>query len=945
MRAPWRTGGIAIVLVTAAWASTARAGSSTTMQVDYAWDNRTPAEHDVGSLVVTDLNDDGDSAGYVRVWAGLGNWWEARHTDPYPGDVPDGAALTSVVVTVQYNMENAAWNGALILDARKGAAISLGTDSSWPEQPALAKQTWDITALVNAELDPLNTLNLLRIRMINNDSGVNVVWDFCEVAVQFEVPPDKPSITSPAADATGASRTLIVASAFSDADGNGTHQDTDWEVYDDAGLAAGNRVAYSLADATNKESIGVTPANVTFENSLNLETALLPNTEYWARVRYRDTYGLVSEWSDAQHFTTGVGLPPTEPVVADPGSPTSRRPSLTASAYSDPEGDAHALSDWEVFEDVGLAMRVASSLDNTSDLTSITIDDSPGVVFENALAGTTSLAPDTDYWARVTYRDEYGATSTSAAVGFTTTVNMAPDVPSITSPSGAGVSRRPSLTAGAFSDPEGDVHASSDWEVFGDAGLTMRVASSLDNTSDLTSITIDDSPGVAFEDVLAGATSLAPDTDYWVQVTYRDEYGATSTSAAVGFTTTVNLAPDVPSITSPSGAGVSRSPTVTASGYNDQDFDAHASSDWEVFGDLGLTMRVASSLDNTSDLTSITIDDSPGVVFENALAGTTSLAPDIDYWVQVTYRDQYGAASTSAAVGFTTTVNMAPDVPFIASPSGAGASRVPTITANAYNDQDFDPHASSDWEVFDADTFTLSDLVASSMADTVNLTSIDVNGGTMLFQGSLAGRSSLEPLTDYWVRVTYRDAYGGEATSAEVQFKTVANAPPAQPVITSPAADEDNAPLNPVIAADAYSDPDGDAHSATYWEVHDNPTLTSLVAAGGNPAVNLTSIEIDTANVVFSGSLAGGTSLEPSTDYWVVVTYRDGEGADSEPSAAVHFTTGNYPEGEEWPFFGSGCSRGPGFRRRRSSTAAFGGTCLALCLCAGVLFRRRRASL
>ncbi len=69
------------------------------------------------------------------------------------------------------------------------------------------------------------------------------------------------------------------------------------------------------------------------------------------------------------------------------------------------------------------------------------------------------------------------------------------------------------------------------WEIYEDAGLTSRVAFSLGDASNLTSITVD-AANVAFEGSLAGKDSLARATDYWVQVCFVDDLGAVGTWSA-----------------------------------------------------------------------------------------------------------------------------------------------------------------------------------------------------------------------------------------------------------------------------------------------------------------------------------------------------------------------------------------------------------------------------
>lgn len=100
---------------------------------------------------------------------------------------------------------------------------------------------------------------------------------------------DKPSITSPSANAITASRTpTIVASGFSKY-GNITHASSDWQVSSSADFSS--IVWESLAAAA----------------STTVTTGDLGGGDRYVRVRYRANNGVVSEWSDGVLFTSPWG--------------------------------------------------------------------------------------------------------------------------------------------------------------------------------------------------------------------------------------------------------------------------------------------------------------------------------------------------------------------------------------------------------------------------------------------------------------------------------------------------------------------------------------------------------------------------------------------------------------------------------------------------------------
>ncbi len=99
-------------------------------------------------------------------------------------------------------------------------------------------------------------------------------------------------------------------------------------------------------------------------------------------------------------------------------------------------------------------------------------------------------------------------------------------------------------------------------------------------------------------------------------------------------------------------------------------------------------------------------------------------------------------------------------------------------------------------------------------------------------------------------------------------------APPATPVITEP--DADGLTLNPAdvhMETAPFSDPDGDGHFCTDWELRELPSNTlvwSGVCVTGPEAIHA-----HFGDGVFQGPLAGATALAFSTDYLLRVRHRD----------------------------------------------------------------------
>ena len=141
---------------------------------------------------------------------------------------------------------------------------------------------------------------------------------------------------------------------------------------------------------------------------------------------------------------------------------------------------------------------------DVSDFVSTVVDTVTGAAV--ASFDITGLSTLTLYYARIRYQDSAERWSEwSSTVSFTT-ANIYIDTPVNTSPASleTAIGETPTLASDAFECINGsDTHASSDWEIYSDAGLTTLVWSSYDDTSNKTTATVP-----------AGELS-ARSTDYW----------------------------------------------------------------------------------------------------------------------------------------------------------------------------------------------------------------------------------------------------------------------------------------------------------------------------------------------------------------------------------------------------------------------------------------------
>lgn len=237
---------------------------------------------------------------------------------------------------------------------------------------------------------------------IRHQSG-NGLWSAWSAETSFTTlnqPPDRPAGVSPAGGVSGSGLvTALQSSAFHDPDAGEKHAASQWRI--------------TTRPGDYSSPVFLSPELTSSLTQLSLDgIPLTGNTAYYWQVRYQDSHGSWSEWSEERSFTT-LNRAPGRPAAADPSTGARGvRPSplLESSAFSDPDGgDTHAASQWQVSREPG--DYTSPVFDNArlagSPLTSVIV--SPG------------LDPDTTYYWRVRYQDSHGAWSEwSAESSFTT---------------------------------------------------------------------------------------------------------------------------------------------------------------------------------------------------------------------------------------------------------------------------------------------------------------------------------------------------------------------------------------------------------------------------------------------------------------------------------------------------------------------------------------------
>lgn len=407
-----------------------------------------------------------------------------------------------------------------------------------------------------------------------------------------------PSITAPANNATGVSTSpTISSSGYSGLSGAGPHGQSDWEIYDAA--VGGTLVASSMADGTNLTSWS--------------PTGLSASTQYWVRVKHRsDGTGAPesgtpteSSWSARSAFTTAA-------LVVTVNTPTVTAPSngatnvnysapitFSSSAFSGTNTTTHGASQWQISTSNTFGTTVWAS---TTGLTTNTVP-----------AG--SLSSSTTYYFRVRHQDSPSSvwSSWSTPISITTQAGPSIDKPLITSPTVnqalTGVSH--TFTSSAYSPQNGaGAHASTEWEIatsstFGGTVIASTTDADANKVSELIS-------GLNWNDTL------------FARVRYTDGSIFSPWSDTRTFSTP---APGVntPSIATPANGATGLDETavsVTSSAYSTVNAGTgpHGSTDWEIYDAAVGGTLVASSIGDTTNLTSWT---------------PSGLAAGTSYWVRV----------------------------------------------------------------------------------------------------------------------------------------------------------------------------------------------------------------------------------------------------------------------------------------------------------------------
>ncbi|UCD85815.1 MAG: right-handed parallel beta-helix repeat-containing protein [Deltaproteobacteria bacterium] len=143
--------------------------------------------------------------------------------------------------------------------------------------------------------------------------------------------------------------------------------------------------------------------------------------------------------------------------------------------------------------------------------------------------------------------------------------------------------------------------------------------------------------------------------------------------------------------------------------------------------------------------------------------------------------------------------------------------------------------------------------------------------------------------TYYFAVTAYRKKKGDREESAfsrelSMKFFRITNEPPAAPRITSPSPGQKEVGLAPALEASGFSDPEGNSHRASQWQITSTPgNYSSPVYDSGSDDKHLTGIKVPPGN------------LNHGITYYWRVRYQDGKGGWSQWSESSFSTLAQAP--------------------------------------------------
>jgi len=624
-----------------------------------------------------------------------------------------------------------------------------------------------------------------------------------------------PVIASPVRNSTGNALDLVArCSAFNVSDGFDNHLNTDWQLALDVNFSV--LIQQSLNDTVNK-------------TTWTLNT-LLPNRNYYLRVRHRGNILGVSHWSNPVVFKT-IGV--DRPSVISPANNAIDQKlhvTLQSSAFSATgTEDEHATSDWQIASDASFNTVIQSAIDDPVNLTEWPV----------------TLNLNTTYYVRVRHNGAiFGKGDWSDGIKFSTIIKFIVIPPRIISPE-TGINNQSStvkITANAFTVNDGtDIHSKSYWQLAKDSSFTQIVQSAIDDPINLTTWTV---------------TNLEANTTYYVRVQYKGtNNGYSDWSLVSNFKTVVSFNPTKPTIQQPANKSISVNLNDTAQSSTFQmtgGTDTHEASDWQIATDVNFSNIVKSEVNSTAYRETY------------AFSGLNDLTK---YYIRVRHKGTTtGYGAWSDPVEFTTIVRNTINTPAITSPannSSGNQTNLSLLSSAFIVSGGNDTHKSSEWQV--ATDTSFNNIVSQSIDDIVNKTNYTP-------QGLVSSKT-------YYARVRYKgNVLPVSAWSSTITFSTIGLA---KPSITNPANGAGDVFPSAIFKGAAFASNVGtDTHKSSDWELSTDAGFLTIVASTYNDTVNKTTwaaaLSVNTTYYVrvrYTGNSYGTSAWSDSVSFTTIKNF------------------------------------------------------------------------
>ena len=650
------------------------------------------------------------------------------------------------------------------------------------EDPS-GQTTWVPDALVE------NSWNYVQVRAFDgqavNAYSAWVRWNFFIDVVND--PPSVPVVLSPTQDAVLVTRYPAIEVKNS-VDPEGDEISYVYQVSDDEEFI--NIVAESgLVSSNNNEG----------STWWQIETNLLWDTQYHARVKAFDNRGGEGEWSLVRDFRTKVNDPPSKPLFDQPyddpdtcqnNVETTLRPTFTVFASSDPEGEPlsyeFSVTDAEDTQIVAWSAMVPGE-DNQTISATVDLD-----LVENA-----------HYRIRVRSFDGTDYSAYNECYFWVNAVNDPPSMAEILTP--ADGEEFPSTTV----QVQSTIDNASDPDIaITESDLTLLYCFGLD--SNLPNCASDGSNWNSIVQDLSGVTEItlgdfSRDQTAYLKVMAQDEYGLNGPVDSIHFIIQGNSAPEGPIIHVPLAGAGWEFMYLTAVGEpnGDPDEDTVEEGRFELARDDAFSDVVEQSAawipvayDADMDLT----------VFQWNV--TERLEHDTNYFIRAKVRDNPDAGASMESVwtvlAFTTSEsNTPPSEPLVRAPEDGSAvnTLTPDITIENATDINLDS-LKYEFELFYGDeTYSAPpDQNATVAENPIGLTSwipADLVDNTWIYARVRANDSQDENNVSQWVEWRF--------------FVNLSNDPPIPPTIIQPEEDEVEPTRTPLLVLENTTDPEDNA--------------------------------------------------------------------------------------------------------------------------------------